>query len=422
MSHCPDKSAADFAGDFDAVARALGLIAAAAEGFAKGWAASQESFPVGGPEFLRPAFVADTCAALGLGDEIAAAITESLAMFDANEPLQRLAWHCSRTLLAEGGIEFRPAMPWDARPDDLPAWGEMFFPPVLLAAGPRMIELHRGRGIPAEITRATAGDLEIWMRYDLARNGRWGLSHARWVANPFLGRVYRLGRLEFRFERFERDFRVLRRRGDGRVVVVAEDGMRDDGGAIRANPVSPTGEILPEPVKLPGDRWQAVLQCGDAALGIHIPAGRLGPSRGEPMDFDECGRSFRWAIEFFARHFPEFNFRAFQCESWLLDPQLGQLLPPESNLRRFQEEVYLLPLPGADDRQMFERVFGRRYDDIRQAPQDTLLQRAIVKHILAGGQFRTAACILLPNDLAWGAKVYRMRASPANDKCSNDKC
>jgi hypothetical protein len=407
MTRSPDNSEAESRGDFDAVARALGLSSAAAEGFAAGWAASQASFPPGGPEFLRPAFVADTCAALGLGDEIAAAITESLAMFDRNEPLQRLAWHCSRSLLAEGHIEFRPAMPWDTRPDDLPPWGEMFFPAVLLSAGPRMIELHRQRGIPAEITRATVGDMDVWMRYDLARRGRWGLSHARWLANHFLGRVYRLGRLEFRFERFERDFRVLRRRGDGRVVVVAVDGVRDDGGVIRANPVSPTGEILPEPVELPRDHWQTAIRRGDAAIGIHIPAGRVGPSRGEPMDFDDCGRSFRWAMEFFVRHFPEFDFRTFQCESWLLDPQLGRLLPAESNIRRFQEEVYLLPAAGADDSQMFDRVFGRRYDDIRQAPRDTLLRRAIVNHILAGGQFRTAACILLPEDLNWGAKMYR---------------
>jgi hypothetical protein len=407
MSHCPDKSDACFQGDFDAVARALGLSAAAAEGFAPGWAASQASFPPAGPAFLRPAFVADTCAALGLGDEIAAAIAESLAMFDGNEPLQRLAWHCSRTLLAEGHIEFRPAMPWDVRPDDLPPWGGMFFPAVLLSAGPRMIELHRQRGIPAEITRATASDLGLWMRDYRARHGRWGLAHANWLANHFLGRIYRLGRLQFRFERFERAFRALRHRGNGRVVIVAEDGMRANGGAIRANPVSPTGEILPEPVDLPCDQWQTVLQRGDAALGVHIPAGRPGPSRGEPMDFDDCGRSFRWATEFFARHFPEFGFRAFQCESWLLDPQLGRLLPPESNIRRFQEEVYLLPAAGADDSQMFERVFGRRYDDIRQAPQDTLLRRVIVNHILAAGEFRTAACILLPDDLDWGAKVYR---------------
>jgi hypothetical protein len=413
MTHAPSKFEADFQGNFDNVARTLGLSAAAAEGFAAGWQASQASFPPGGPEFLRPAFVADTCAALDLDDEIAAAVAASLAMFDGNEPLQRLAWHCSQSLRADGHVEFRPAaMPWTTLLDDLPAWGEMFFPAVLLSAGPRMIELHRDRGIPAEITRAIAGDVELWMRHYRARHGRWGLAHTEWLANHFLGRVYRLGRLQFRFERFERDFRVLRRLGDRRVVVVAEDGMQADGEAIRANPVSPAGLVLPQPIDLPGDQWQTVLRRGDAALGVHIPAGTGGPLRGKPMDFDACGQSFRRAMEFFARHFPEFGFLAFQCESWLLDDRLGQLLPPESNIRRFQEEMYLLPLAGADDSQMFDRVFGRRYDDIGQAPQDTLLRRAIVNHILAGGQFRTAACILLPEDLNWGAKVYRTYTQP----------
>jgi hypothetical protein len=408
MTHGPGKSEADFQGDFDNVARALGLSLAAAEGFATGWQTSRTSFPPGGPEFLCPAFVVDTCAALGLSDEIAAAVAASLAMFDGNEPLQRLAWHCSQSLRADGHVEFRPAaMPWTTLLDDLPAWGEMFFPAVLLSAGPRMIELHRDRGIPAEITRAIAGDVELWMRHYRARHGRWGLAHTEWLANHFLGRVYRLGRLQFRFERFERDFRVLRRLGDRRVVVVAEDGMQSDGEAIRANPVSPTGQILPDRARLPSDEWQTVLRRGEAALGVHIPAGTGGPLRGKPMDFDACGQSFRRAMEFFARHFPEFGFLAFQCESWLLDDRLGQLLPPESNIRRFQEEMYLLPLAGADDSQMFDRVFGRRYDDIRQAPQDTLLRRTIVKHILAAGEFRTAACILLPEDLDWGAKVYR---------------
>ena len=414
MKHGPDKPDADRRGGFDNVARALGLSAAAAEGFAAGWQDSQASFPRGGPEFLRPAFVVDTCAALGLSDELAAAIAESLAMFDANEPLQRLAWHCARTILDQARIDFCPvSLPWSRRLDDQPAWAGMFYPTVLLSAGPRMIELHRARGIPAEITRATAADLELWMRDYRACHGRFGLAHANWLANHFCGRIYRLGRLQFRFEQFELPYRALRRRGDGRVVVVAEDDMHAEGGTIRARIISPAGQPSPEPADMRSDRWQTVLKPGDRALGIHIPAARPGPPwppdapPGEPMAFEACGRSFRRATEFFARHFPEFAFRAFQCDSWLLDPQLGRLLPPESNIRRFQEEVYLLPAAGADDSQIFERVFGRRYDDIRQAPQDTLLRRAIVNHILAGGQFCLAACILLPEDLDWGAKVYR---------------
>jgi|GEM_PF-3343003 len=265
MTHGPDKSDAESRGDFDAIARSLGLISPATEWFALGWEQSQASFPRGGPEFLRPAFVADTCAALGLDDEIAAAIAESLAMFDGNEPLQRLAWHCSQSLLAEGRVEFRPPeTSWETEPANLPPWGEMFFPAVLLSAGPRMIELHRDRGIPAEITQATAGDLELWMCYYRAHHGRWGLAHAEWLTNHFLGRIYPLGRLQFRFERFDRAFRALRHRGDRRVVVVAEDDMQDNSDTIRASPVSPTGEILPEPVGFPRDQWQTVLQRGDA--------------------------------------------------------------------------------------------------------------------------------------------------------------
>jgi hypothetical protein len=125
------------------------------------------------------------------------------------------------------------------------------------------------------------------------------------------------------------------------------------------------------------------------------------------MAFDACGEAFRRAMEFFPQHFPDRPFTAFQCGSWLLDCQLGPLLPAESNIRRLQEEVYLHPLPGAGDDALLDRVFGRRYDDIRQAPRDTGLRRGVVDHILAGGHFHAGGCLLWPQDVDWGRKVYR---------------
>jgi hypothetical protein len=125
------------------------------------------------------------------------------------------------------------------------------------------------------------------------------------------------------------------------------------------------------------------------------------------MAFEACGESFRRAMEFFPRHFPHRPFEAFQCCSWLLSSQLGPLLPAESNIRRLQEEVYLFPLRGAGDEQLFERAFGRKYEDIRQAPRDTVLRRAVVDHILAGGHFQAGGCLLWPQDVDWGRKVYR---------------
>ncbi|MGB2822994.1 MAG: hypothetical protein WBF17_18570, partial [Phycisphaerae bacterium] len=171
---------------------------------------------------------------------------------------------------------------------------------------------------------------------------------------------------------------------------------------IRGNPVSPDGRALPDPIELPSEQWEPILQPGQEILGVHIPAAG-------PMTHEACGRSFRRAVTFFARHFGEYAFRAFNCTSWFLDNQFGRLLPESSNIRRFQEEVYLHPVPNGGDWQVFERVFGRRPETIASAPRDTTIRRAIVDHVLAGGHFHAGGMLLFPRDLDWGRRVYRLR-------------
>jgi hypothetical protein len=61
------------------------------------------------------------------------------------------------------------------------------------------------------------------------------------------------------------------------------------------------------------------------------------------MDHDRCGASFRKAMEFFPRHYPEFQYKAFCCHSWILDTWLQSALPPTANMPRLQREVYLYP-------------------------------------------------------------------------------
>ena len=394
--------------DFDEAMRALGT-GAAGEAWRAGWDASQASYPPDGPPFLRERFVRRTCRDLALADDVCEAIAAALGTFRQAPALRRLAWHCHRLLLASAKLQppqlasaTFPA-PWPRAPDQLPARGEMLYPLVLLSGEGVMRRLHRQFGVAPQVTQATAGDLELWMRHYRGRHGRWGLAEAGWLANHFLGRIYRLGRLQFRFERFESDFRAFRHR-DGRVLLLAAQGtrFRDDGRTIRGQAVSPRGEALRELVELPAGDWAPVLRRGDPVLGVHIPAAG-------PMTHAACGESFRRAVAFFARHFPGFGWRAFQCGSWLLDNQFGWLLSETANIRRFQEEVYLYPLPGAGDEAMFDRVFGRRYDgdEIASAPRDTALRRAIVDHVLAGGRFRAGGCVLFPEDLDWGRKVYR---------------
>jgi len=419
--------ATDVPADFDAAMRALGL-GPEAECWREGWAESRASFPPGGPDFLRPDFLREVCDELAISPDVREAIVGSLAIFEDRPALRALAWHCHVSLFGSpsGRIEelCQARVPWPTDPRELPDWAGMFYPVVLLSGGRFMQALHRGRGVPPEVTRDTAGDLELWMRHYRRATGRWGVVQARWLANHFLGRLFKLGRLQFRFERFAYDFRAFRRRSDGRVVLLAPGGARfrrdgqfdgatgvrdrdgawtsafsADAGVIRGNPISPDGRALSEAVELPAEQWEPILRRGDAILGVHIPAG-------EPMTHEACGESFRRAAAFFARHFGEYAFRAFNCTSWFLDNQFGRLLPEGSNIRRFQEEVYLYPLPNAEDSQTFERVFGARPKTIESAPRDTMMRRLVVDHILAGGHFHAGGMLLFARDLDWGRRVY----------------
>ncbi|WP_306214848.1 acyltransferase domain-containing protein, partial [Actinoplanes sp. RD1] len=75
---------------------------------------------------------------------------------------------------------------------------------------------------------------------------------------------------------------------------------------------------------------------GAGAVGLHIPeAGPLTPAAID-ASLDE-GRAF------FPRHFPQERYDAFACGSWLLDPQLREYLPEESNIIRFQRRFELEP-------------------------------------------------------------------------------
>jgi len=120
---------------------------------------------------------------------------------------------------------------------------------------------------------------------------------------------------------------------------------------------------------------------GEGAISLHIP--ESGPLTPEVIDasLDE-GRAF------FPRHFPEEKYTTFTCGSWLLDPQLLEYLPEDSNIARFQRrfelEEYEAP-EGIDcDVEVLRFVFRTLSTPLEELPRETVLQRAIVDHLRAG--------------------------------------
>lgn len=120
---------------------------------------------------------------------------------------------------------------------------------------------------------------------------------------------------------------------------------------------------------------------GGTAIGLHIP--ESGPLTPEAVD-----ASLDDARVFFPRHFPDEPYTAFSCGSWLLDPQLQDYLPEDSNIARFQRRFELEPYEepeGLDcDVEVLRFVFRTLTTPLDRLPGHTVLQRAIVDHLTAG--------------------------------------
>jgi hypothetical protein len=118
---------------------------------------------------------------------------------------------------------------------------------------------------------------------------------------------------------------------------------------------------------------------GDFALNVHIPD-FLGP-----ITPAACDRSLARAREFFARHFPEETYRVATCHSWLLDPQLAEYLPKDSNIVRFQDRFrFAYEKKEAEDDVPVGFVFGDPELPLDGLPRRTTLERAIGDHLRAG--------------------------------------
>ena len=68
---------------------------------------------------------------------------------------------------------------------------------------------------------------------------------------------------------------------------------------------------------------------GAPIIEVHIP------DDPEPFTPEACAESFKLAREFFARYYPEYEYKCFTCHSWLLDPTLGDYLSEGSNIIKF---------------------------------------------------------------------------------------
>lgn len=408
------------------VLETLHIPLAQAAAWEKNWSQSMRTFDSAKLLCLSPGWLKQTALDLGWSTEIQEALISGLSLFDDLPLLSVLLQHCHNLMFEEPQHNVELSK-WPDLPEDLHEAAGLFYAFVFLTGIPQVLKRHKKMGIPADITQATLNDYPLWLKDYKQKKGRWGLHRTQafaWLYYHLTARLFQLGRLQFRLEKFDNAFRVYRNTA-GKTAVLIEAGqiIRPDGrydgangiyagknaqtttfsispAAIVGQPVATNGLIQFNTVSLPASDWKEQLAQGDNVLGIHIPAG-------SPLTPEACLNSVLTAQKFFTEHFPQYQARAYTCISWMLDPQFALFLPPKSNIMLFQRQFCRFPIPNADDRQTLERVCGAEHIQLETMQQKTSLQRAVAAHMLAGGRwYKTGGLILTPDIHLWGKEPY----------------
>ena len=205
---------------------------------------------------------------------------------------------------------------------------------VILFCALKVKEKYNKAGIPDGIYYDTMSDIKIWCDNN---NGR-GLKNYGWLSNHVSFELFRLGRLQFQIYECKNKTLLYN--------------------------------------KLPFD-------YGEKLIYVHIP-------QGEKLSYDECVKSFQIAEKFFSEYFPDYNYRYYFCESWLLYEGNRDFMKADSNILKFSSmfnHAYSVKI----DEQAIERIFGKRQLFKKNYPENTSLQKSAKAYMQKGG--RLGVCI-----------------------------
>ena len=390
------------------------------------WAEDEATLP-DVPDLLKPEvflrlreFLQVDCAVDPFLHEISAAILASPA-------LKQLWWHCSNLLFHHLNYQGAQVRNWPSLEPLLGKQHGVFYLLMTMGMVPLTQAAHARRDIPTTVAaEGLPGNMqECGGNYQTLNPGRFGvdLRVVYWLRHDTEGELYRLGRIEYMSRPFTGQMQAFRHRATGETIALAEDGVyytpegylygnaeTNPGGwtssliftdnSVKGHRLSPLGQATQELVELSFEDWECALKRGDHVLEMHIPGGG-------GFTPDKCLDSMQRAVEFFSRYFPEQPFVGLGCQSWILNPQMGEVYRPDSNMVLWQQEMYLYPV-GSSGRDGLHFLFATDQIDPATAPRDTSLRRAFLDWLAAGKRLMAGGAFILTEDLQYyGTQHYR---------------
>lgn len=192
------------------------------------------------------------------------------------------------------------------------------------------------RGIDDQTYFDTFSDIEIWCSNCRRDFGEYGIQEYEWLQEHIQLRLFRLGRIQFQPIAFDRELEV-------------------EGYKIYKNQI---------------------------VLAVHIPAG-------ESLESQQVEESFESARRFFRGFTP-----IFICNSWMLFPNLSEVLQPSSNIMQFQKKFFIYQVDH-ESRQAEERIFNKVSSDPSEYDDQSSLQRNAKSYLMAGNKLGSGYGIIV---------------------------
>lgn len=293
---------------------------------------------------------------------------------------------------------------------------------------PLMIELpmvDRGlaefvkRGVTRELaeqymTSVFRGDIGVNIR----RHGRPGLDklYFGWITLYLYALIFPCGGFRFNLTHIGKYFYVLRNKKTGETAVLLHDrevhrsgeilgsaGLEDPEGSFRTQvtetetefsgyPTNEKGYIQNKCCHYPKSHWEAAVRPGDCVLAVHLPGGMK-------LEKEANRQAMKDALAHAAAYYSDYAPKAIHCGSWLLNPELEEVLGSQSNILGFASMFHLHPTK-CKGQGVFNFVFKTSVNpDLATLPEDTRLQRWLKAKYLAGGYNRNFGGFILPEDL-----------------------
>lgn len=200
------------------------------------------------------------------------------------------------------------------------------------------------KGISDEIYYDTFGDIAVWAENCKKLHGAVGLENVNWINNHLNLQLFKLGRLQYQFSKF-RLYPDYRKTGEG---------------------------------NLPKN--------GTPALFMHIP-------RGERLEIGRCRQSVIEAKDFFAKFYPDYNYRLMFTNTWLLYPKNAEFLPKKSNIRDFMS-LFDVVADKKHNKDAFTYMWYGEGKNPESFSEDTSLRVAAKRYSLDGNSFGMGLGIL----------------------------